>query len=90
MSIQLLQFSYINGVLCRHITIDGININRLVIPTGLVETVLRFIHDMLQDGLDGHPGRDKTFSAARRKFYRPTIHIDVEKHVTQCLSCAQT
>ncbi len=52
----------------------------------LVSQVLSLIHDV---PLAGHPGREKTLAAARRRYYWPTLHVDVESHVAQCLSCAQ-
>ena len=83
----LSQCSLTDGVLYCHVTIDENNVTQLLIPTSLVETVLMLIYDMPQAG---HPGRDRTLSAARRKFYCPTMRIDAEKHAIQCLSCEQT
>ncbi len=45
------------------------------------------LHDTPQAG---HPGRDKTLAAARTKYYWPTMCVDIEKHIAQYLSCAQT
>ncbi len=58
-----------------------------VIPIALVDIVLRLLHDTPSAG---HPGHDRTLAAAWSKYYGPTIHIDVEKHISQCLSYAQT
>ncbi len=59
----------------------------LVIPSSLVETVLKLLHDTPQAG---HLGRDRTLSMARPKYYWPTMRLDIEKHIAQCLSCAET
>ncbi len=34
-------------------------------------------------------GRDKTLALARKKYYWPTLRIDVEAHVAQCIECAK-
>ncbi len=34
-------------------------------------------------------GREKTPAAARKRYYWPTLCVDVESHVVQYLSCAQ-
>ncbi len=49
-------------------------------------TVLRLIHDV---PISGHPGRDKASALARKRCYWPTLRIDVESHVAQCVTCAQ-
>ncbi len=49
-------------------------------------TVLRLVHDVL---ISGHPGRNKTLASARKRYYWPTLRIDVESHVAQCVTCAQ-
>ncbi len=59
---------------------------KLVIPEKLVSPVLSLIHDF---PLAGHPGKEKTLAAARRKYYWPTLRVDVESHVARCISCAQ-
>ncbi len=68
-------------------TISRDLVTQLVIPVALVDVVLRLLHDTPSAG---HPGRDRTLAAARCKYYWPTMRIDVEKHISQCLSCAQT
>ncbi len=42
------------------------------------------------DLIAGHPGRDRTLFMARAKYYWPTLRLDIEKHIAQCLSCAET
>ncbi len=80
-------FSLQDDVLCRTVTISKDVVTQLVIPVVLVDVVLQLLHDTPSAG---HPFRDRTLAAARSKYYRPTMCIDVEKHISQCLSCAQT
>ncbi len=37
----------------------------------------------------GHPEKDRTAAAARVKYYWPTMRLDIEKHVEQCINCTQ-
>ncbi len=80
-------FSLQDDVLCRTVTISQEVVNQLAIPVALVDVVLRLLH---YTPSAGHPGRDRTLTAARSKYYWPTMRIDVEKNISQCLSCAQT
>ncbi len=80
-------FSLQDDVLCRTVTISQEVVTQLVIPVALVDVVLQLLHDTPSAG---HPGCDRTLAAARSKYYWPTMRIDVEKHISQCLSCAQT
>ncbi len=80
-------FSLQDDVLCRTVTISLEVVTQLVIPVALVDVVLQLLHDTPSAG---HPGRDRTLAGARSKYYWPTMRIDVEKHISQCLSCAQT
>ncbi len=80
-------FSLQDDVLCRTVTISKDVVTQLVIPVALVDVVLQLLHDTPSAG---HPGYDRTLASAQRKYYWPTMCIDVEKHISQCLSCAQT
>ncbi len=68
-------------------TISKDVVTQLVIPVSLVNVVLQLLHDTPSAG---HPGRDRTLAAVRRKYYWPTLLIDVEKHISQCLSWSKT
>ncbi len=68
-------------------TISQEVVTQLVIPVALLDVILQLLHDTASAG---HPGRDRTLAAACSKYYWPTLRIDVEKHISQCLSCAQT
>ncbi len=72
---------------CRTMTVDKERTTQLVIPRALVEAVLQLIHRTPQAG---HPGRDRTLAAACTRYYWPTMRLDIERHIAQCLSCAQT
>ncbi len=76
-----------DDVLCCTVTISKDVVTQLVIPVALVNVVLQLLHDTPSAG---HPGRDRTLASARNKYYWPTMRIDVKKHISQCLSCAQT
>ncbi len=76
-----------DDVLCRIVTISKDVVPQLVIPVALVDVVLRLLHATPSGG---HPGRDRTLATARSKYYWRTMRIDVEKHISHCLSCAQT
>ncbi len=52
-----------------------------------MNVVLDLLHDTPSEG---HPGRDRTLAAAWSKYYWPTMRIDIEKHISKCLSRAQT
>ncbi len=80
-------FTLQDDVLFRTVTISKDEVTQLVIPAGLMGTVLQLLHDTPQAG---HLGRDRTLAAARAKYYWPTMRIDIEKHISQCISCAQT
>ncbi len=58
-----------------------------VIMSSLVGIILKLLHDTPQAG---HPGHDRALSMACAKYYWPTILLDIEKHIIQCLFCAET
>ncbi len=76
-----------DGVLCRNVTVHDAHVTQLVIPESPIPVVLQLIHDAPQSG---HPGRDKSLTVARQRYYWPKMRIDIINHVTHCLSCAQT
>ncbi len=81
------QFSLLDDVLCRTVTIAKDVVTRLVVPVAFVDVVLQLLHDAPSSG---HPDRDRTLAAARSTYYWPTMRIDIEKCVPRSLSCAQT
>ena len=87
MSLPFSAFTLKEHVLCRTGTIAKAEVIQVVILSSLVETVLKLLHDTPQAG---HPGRDRTLVMACVKYYWPTMRLDVERHVAQCLSCTET
>ena len=59
---------------------------QMIIPQSLVPPTLHLVHNA---PIAGHPGRDKTLTEARRKFYWQTMSSDVTRHVALCPTCAQ-
>ncbi len=61
-------------------------LNNLLYQKKLVPTVLRLVHDV---PISDHPGRDKTLAVARKRYYWPSLRIDVESHIVRCITYAQ-
>ncbi len=57
-----------------------------VISECYVPAVLHLIHDSV---IAGHPGRERTLTAARDSYFWPTMRTNVEAHVSKCNECAQ-
>ncbi len=87
MPVPLSSFTSKNDVLYRTGTVGKTKVTQLVILSSLVETDLKLLHNA---PLAGHPGRDKTLSMARAKYYWHTLRLDIEKHIALSLSCAET
>ncbi len=37
----------------------------------------------------GYPDRDRTLATARRVYYWPTMCVDIDRYVAQCISCTK-
>ncbi len=77
MPIPLSAFILKEDVICRMGTVAKTQVTQVVIPSSLVGTVLKLLHDTLQAG-------------HLAIYYWPTMRLDIEKHIAQCLSCAET
>ena len=72
----------IRGILYREIK-DGENtIQQLGLPTVYRKTVLQGLHNDV-----GHPGRDRTLSLIRERFYWPRMTAEIEEWTKQCQRC---
>jgi len=72
----------IRGVLYREIVEDGKNKKQLVLPAFYVEQALKGVHDDM-----GHPGRDRTLSILRDRFFWPGMMAYTESWVKNCDRC---
>lgn len=76
------RFRIVRGVLYREIQ-DGDNkIQQLVIPQKYIDQVLTGLHNDV-----GHPGKDRTTSLVRERFFWPLMTLDIEKWVNECDRC---
>ncbi len=73
-------------ILCRKWSNKKHQVNQAVIPDSLVSAVLRMVHDAV---IAGHPGKDRTLTAARAQYFWPTMRLDTDEHVAKCVKCAQ-
>ena len=76
------KFKLKDDVLFRQILIDNDTVDQLVIPPSLVAEVLCYSHDKM-----GHPGRDKTSSFIRDRFFWPGMSYDIDNWIKGCKSC---
>ena len=75
-----------DGVLCRYWPQKTDPIPQFVIPESYIPRVLELVHDMV---IAGHPGKERTLSAARKSYFWPTMRKDIDAYVTGCVNCAQ-
>lgn len=83
----LRQFNHlklIEGVLHRVTHIDEETKHQLVLPIEHASTVLEALHDDM-----GHPGKDRTLSLIRDRFYWPGMHKDIETWIEECGRCTR-
>lgn len=73
------RFKIIDRKLYRETTSDSETQQQLVVPPELVNEVLRSSHNNL-----GHPGRGKTTSFIRERFFWPGMTCDIEEWIKGC------
>ena len=71
-----------DGVLYREVTISDDRKLQLVLPSAHTNIVLEALHNDM-----GHPGKDRTLSLLRDRFYWPGMDKDVEEWIEQCGRC---
>jgi transposase InsO family protein len=72
----------VRGILHREVNIDGEVRLQVVLPSALISRVLTGLHDDI-----GHPGRDRTISMLRDRFYWPGMSKDAADWVHNCDRC---
>ncbi len=87
MPVTLSAFTLKEDVLCRIGTVAKTQATQTVISRSLVGTIFKLLHDIPGAG---HSGRDRTLSVARAKYYWPTMRLDIEEHIPQCISSPET
>jgi len=70
------------GILYREVTEKEETIKQLVLPEVFRKQVLVGLHNEM-----GHPGKERTVSLVRERFYWPGYTIECEKHVSNCDRC---
>ena len=75
-----------SGILCRRWEHKGFVRKQTVIPEKHVPTILNIMHDT---AIAGHQGKERTLMATRRLYFWPTMRVDIDSHIDQCLKCAQ-
>lgn len=81
---QFNNMKIIDGVLYRVTTTDEGERHQLVLPTAHASTVIEALHDDM-----GHPGKDRTLSLIKDRFYWPGMDKDVELWITECGRCTR-
>lgn len=71
----------VRGILYREVKGETI-VNQLVLPQCYRKMVLKGLHSDI-----GHPGRDRTLSLLRERYFWPGMASDVEKWVSTCERC---
>ncbi len=59
---------------------------QFVVPECYVPAVLNLVHDTV---VAGHPGRERTLTAAREIYFWPTMRVDTDAYVDRRVKCAQ-
>ena len=75
----------VRGVLYRKIHEDDRIKQQMVLPKAFIESVLKGLHDDM-----GHPGKDKTLSLLRDRFYWPGMTADVDSWIDNCDRCLRS
>ena len=79
---QFSHLHFINDVLHRQVTNNDKVQQQIVLPSAHVNTVLEAMHNDM-----GHPGKDRTLSLLKDRFYWPGMSKDVEEWISHCGRC---
>ena len=71
-----------DGILYKRATLNEEDVEQLVLPSSLIDTVFKAYHDDL-----GHQGRDRTTSLIRRRFFWPGMNKDIKSKIQMCGRC---
>jgi hypothetical protein len=79
---QFSHLHFINDVLHRQVTNNDKVQQQFVLPSAHVNTVLEAMHNDM-----GHPGKDRTLSLLKDRFYWPGMSKDIEEWISHCGRC---
>ena len=71
-----------DGILYRKVNLQDQDKKQLILPSVKVPTVLQLLHDEM-----GHPGRERTLSLIKERFYWPGMFKDIEHWTKTCDKC---
>ena len=72
----------VEDLLVRVTTTDSREHQQVLVPSNVVATILKFLHDEM-----GHPGRERTIALVMDRFYWPRMRHDIAKWVDNCDRC---
>ena len=72
----------IRGLLYRVIKEEEDTVNQLVVPECYRNTILQGLHNDI-----GHPGKERTLSLLRERYFWPGMTVSVDKWVSKCDRC---
>ena len=81
---QFRHFTMKRGILYRTIKDEGETVEQLVLPKCYRNDVLKGLHNDI-----GHPGRDRTVSLLRERFFWPGMTKDAEEWIENCDRCVR-
>ena len=81
---QFRHFTMKKGILYRTIKDEGETVEQLVLPKCYRNDVLKGLHNDI-----GHPGRDRTISLLRERFFWPSMTKDAEEWIENCDRCVR-
>lgn len=77
-------FVFHRGILHRDTQVDGETRSQVVLPASLTSRVLKSLHNDV-----GHPGRDRTTSLVKERFWWPGMTKDIEQWGKTCERCVK-
>jgi transposase InsO family protein len=72
----------IDDILCRSVYRDGRLVVQVILPSSCRDHVFTCLHNDL-----GHPGRDKTLSLIKQRFFWPGMDADISRRLLGCRRC---
>ena len=75
-----------DGVLSRYWPHKTDPVAQCVITETYIPMLLRLVHDEV---IAVHPGKERILSTARRKYYWPTMRVDIDAYIDKYVKCAQ-